>query len=61
MFLISLFPVLKRLIDDIFQSDGHYRMEMPYGRAEEDTLPDIEKKSPAVRKERLHLECRGEA
>ena len=36
-------------------------MEMPYGRAEEDTLPDIEKKSPAVRKERLHLECRGEA
>lgn len=36
-------------------------MEMPYGRSEEDTLPYIEKKSPAVRKERLHLECRGEA
>lgn len=35
-------------------------MEVPYGRAEEDTLPDIEKKSPAVRKVRLHLECRGE-
>ena len=36
-------------------------MEMPYGRSEEDTLPDIEKKSPAVGQVRLHLECRGEA
>ena len=36
-------------------------MEMSYGRSEEDTLPDIEKKSPAVGQVRLHLECRGEA
>lgn len=36
-------------------------MEMPYGRSEEDALPDIEKKSPAVGQVRLHLECRGEA
>ena len=31
-------------------------MEMPYGRAEKDTLPDIEKKGPAVGQVRLHLE-----
>ena len=36
-------------------------MEMSYGRSEEDTLPDIEKKSPAVGQVRLHFKCRGEA